>query len=202
MYLFITLSAVPAIFQFFSCKPPSSTLVLLPILCLSKAACRKWVPQGILVRDLLMCAFCGDLFFKIDQILDQFSRHDDKCFLDFGWAVTWPSKGCFLPSLVALLVQPPEPYFLFSSQMPKCTFCIVCFTEKDEKEESNGHTQWMRKLKFTNIKRNIFFNLDRMQLTPSLINGLSEIRLEIFAKDNNWNQISRVPICYLVQALF
>lgn len=105
-------------------------------------------------------------------------------------------------SIISTITCTTTRAILLFSQMPKCTFCIVCFTEKDEKEESNGHTQWMRKLKFTNIKRNTFFNLDRMQITPSLINGLSEIRLEIFAKDNNWNQISRVPICYLVQALF
>ena len=88
---------------------------------------------------------------------------------------------------------------------PRCLnvhYALSVLQKKMRKQEGNGHAQWMRKLKFTEIRRNTFINLGRMQITPRLINGLSEITLEIFAKDNNRNQISRVPICYLLQALF
>lgn len=41
----------------------------------------------------------------------------------------------------------------------------------------------MKTLKFfTEIKRNAFFNYGRLKITPGLVNGLTEIALEILAK--------------------
>lgn len=108
--VFVALSTVPALFQFFNCKPPSSMLVLLPILYLSLLP-EKSVPQGISIRDFLMCAFCGDLFSKIDQISDQFLGHD-KCFLDFWMCGNLTFKRLF-SSIVSIITRmQPEPRVL------------------------------------------------------------------------------------------
>lgn len=55
----------------------------------------------------------------------------------------------------------------------------------------------MRKLRFVEIRRKAFINLE----SHRLINGLRKISLEVFAQDDHRDQASRVPIHYLAQAI-
>lgn len=104
---FTALSGVPAAFQTqVSLQNTGPITHTIP-----KAASGKSAPRGVSVRDILMHAFCNDLFSKMDQISDQFPGHD-KCFPEFGCVVTQPSKG-FSSCISSITFPLPELCVLF-----------------------------------------------------------------------------------------
>lgn len=142
----------------------------MPVLvAVLKSASRKSVPWGILVRDVVLHAFCGDLFSKSDQILYKFSGHH-KCLLNF-----WINfKGLFSFVISNNTHMSPEPLIFPGCLNVHCALSALQRNMRNKKAMA----------KFTEIKRNVFIKLGRMQITPRLITEVSVITLEIFAKDN------------------